>query len=111
MENVLPCDVVAGLTGLQSVVIHSVRGDRSLRRHTNTLTTHFKHHFHRMSPRPDESLASEINPFLGCSDREGTRAEADGFYKEEQKEPHMEEKEQILGAIGSNSVIILLSTC
>ena len=64
-----------------------------------------------MSPRPDESLASEINPFLGCTDREGTRAEAEGFYKEEQMEPHMEEKEQILGAIGSNSVIILLSTC
>ena len=102
---------MAGLTGLQSVVIHSVRGDRSLRRHTNTLTTHFKHQFHRMSPRPDESLASEINPFLGCSDREGTRAEAGGFCKEEQKEPHVEEKEQILGAIGSNSVIILLSTC
>ena len=46
-----------------------------------------------MAPRPDESLLSEVNPFLVISSSEAKEKE------EEVKEK--DEKEQILDAIGS----------
>ena len=47
----------------------------------------------RMTPKPEEGLDNEVNPFLAYSD------EAE---QERKKDHQVEEREQILEAIGSN---------
>ena len=51
-----------------------------------------------MTPKPEEGLENEVNPFLAYSDRAGLREVGN----EAKKENQHEEKEQILDAIGSN---------
>ena len=51
-----------------------------------------------MSPKPDEGLENEVNPFLAYSDSAGLREDGNKGNKETQ----LDEKEQILDAIGSN---------
>ena len=52
-----------------------------------------------MTPKPEEGLENEVNPFLAYSDsRAGLREDDNEGKKEEQ----LDEKEQILDAIGSN---------
>ena len=55
-----------------------------------------------MSPKPDEGLENEVNPFLAYSDQAGV---------EEKKEDKLDEKEQILDAIGSNYLIFSAESC
>ena len=51
-----------------------------------------------MTPKSEEGLENEVNPFLAYSDRAGLRE----LGNEAKKENQVEEKEQIRDAIGSN---------
>ena len=51
-----------------------------------------------MTPKSEEGLENEVNPFLAYSDRAGLREVGN----EGKKETQLDEREQILDAIGSN---------